>query len=98
MSGLTTGRDKVGIVKSNKMDKTAVVRVDRLVKHTRYKRFIRRSKTYKVHDGENTCGIGDKVRIRETSPISKDKYHTLVEVVERSKVPIGHASKEADKK
>lgn len=89
MSGLTTGRDKVGVVKSNKMKKTIVVRVDRLVQHSRYKRFIRRSKTYKVHDEENTCGIGDTVRIRETSPMSKDKYHKLVEVVERAKVHAG---------
>ncbi|MCK5240917.1 30S ribosomal protein S17 [bacterium] len=89
MSGLTTGRDKVGVVKSNKMKKTIVVRVDRLVQHSRYKRFIRRSKTYKVHDEENTCGIGDTVRIRETSPRSKDKYYKLVEVVERAKVHAG---------
>jgi small subunit ribosomal protein S17 len=89
MAGWSTNRDKVGIVKSNKMNKTAVVRVDHLVQHARYKRYLRRSKTYKVHDEQNICGIGDKVLIRETRPLSKDKYYTLVEIVERAKVQTG---------
>jgi len=89
MAGLTTSRDKIGVVKSNKMNKTIVVQVDRLVQHPRYKRYIRRSKSYKVHDEKNTCGIGDTVRIRETRPLSKTKYYTLVEVVERAKVQAG---------
>lgn len=86
MPGLITSKDKVGVVVSNKMEKTIVVRIDHLMQHPRYKRYIRRSKKYKVHDVKNECSIGDTVRIRETRPLSKDKYHTLVDVVERTKV------------
>jgi small subunit ribosomal protein S17 len=89
MAGLTTSRDKVGVVTSNKMKKTIVVKVERLVQHARYKRYLRSSKKYKVHDEKNECGIGDKVRIRETRPLSKDKYHKLIEIVERAKVQAG---------
>ncbi|MCK5218376.1 30S ribosomal protein S17 [bacterium] len=86
MSRLTASKDKVGIVLSNRMDKTIVVRIDRLVQHPRYRRIIKRSKKYKVHDEKNIVGVGDKVRIRETRPLSADKYHTLVEIVEQAKV------------
>lgn len=86
MGRLITSKDKVGIVVSNKMEKTAVVRIDRMVQHPIYKRFIRRSKKYKIHDEQNQCGIGDTVRIRETRPLSADKFHTLVEIIERPKV------------
>ena len=86
MSRLTASKDKVGVVLSNRMDKTIVVRIDRLVQHPRYRRIIKRSKKYKVHDEKNIVGVGDKVRIRETRPLSADKYHTLVEIVERVKV------------
>ncbi len=86
MAGLITSKDKVGIVVSNKMDKTAVVRIDRMMQHPRYKRYIRRTKKYKIHDEQNQCGIGDTVRIRETRPQSAEKYHTLVEIIERAKV------------
>ncbi|MBN1594568.1 30S ribosomal protein S17 [candidate division FCPU426 bacterium] len=89
MAGLNISRDKIGIVQSNKMKKTIVVRVDRRIQHQRYKRYMMRSKTYKVHDEENSCGIGDRVRIRETRPLSKDKYHTLIEIIERAKVQMG---------
>jgi small subunit ribosomal protein S17 len=86
MAVQTTSRDKIGVVTSNRMHKTIVVQVERQVQHPKYKRFVRRSKKYKVHDEANTAGVGDKVRIRESRPLSKEKYHTLVEVVERAKV------------
>lgn len=89
MAGLITSKDKVGVVTSNKMDKTIIVQIDRVVQHSRYKRYLRRSTKYKVHDAKNECGLGDTVRIRETRPLSKDKYFTLVEIVERAKVRIG---------
>ncbi len=86
MPRLSTSKDKVGIVLSNRMDKTIVVRIDRLMQHPRYRRVIKRSKKYKVHDEKNVVGVGDRVRIRETRLLSTDKYHTLVEIVERAKV------------
>jgi small subunit ribosomal protein S17 len=75
----------VGIVESNKMDKTIVVRVDRLVKHKIYKKFIKRATKLTAHDPENTCNIGDKVKVMSTRPISKRKRWRLVNVVERAK-------------
>lgn len=95
MSRLTASKDKVGVVVSDRMQKTVVVKVERMVQHPQYKRFIRKSKTYKVHDEQNTSHIGDTVRIRETRPLSADKYHTLVEVVERAKVQPDPKLKEA---
>jgi small subunit ribosomal protein S17 len=86
MAKLLASKDKVGFVMSDRMHKTIVVQVERLLQHPRYKRTIRRSKRYKVHDEQNTAHIGDKVRIRETRPLSAQKYHTLVSVVERAKV------------
>ncbi len=86
MPRLATSKDKVGVVLSNRMDKTVVVRIDRLVRHPRYRRVIKRSKRYKVHDEKNAASVGDMVCIREARPLSKDKYHTLVEIVERAKV------------
>jgi small subunit ribosomal protein S17 len=79
-------RDKIGMVVSDKMQKTIVVQIERLAKHPRYKRTIKRTKKYKVHDERNEAKIGDTVRIRETRPLSKDKYHAMVEIVERAKV------------
>ena len=66
-------RTRVGIVVSDKMDKTVVVRVDTLVKHRVYKKYIKRKVTCKAHDEANSCGIGDKVLIIESRPLSKDK-------------------------
>ncbi|MEW6517461.1 MAG: 30S ribosomal protein S17 [candidate division FCPU426 bacterium] len=86
MAERNTSRDKIGMVTSNRMHKTIVVEVERQIQHTKYKRYIRRSKKYKVHDEANTAGVGDKVRIRETRPLSKEKYHVLIEVMERAKV------------
>ena len=68
-----------GVVVSNKADKTATVLVERRVMHPLYKKFIRRSKKYHVHDEQNRCRLGDVVRIVECSPISKSKRWTLAE-------------------
>ena len=86
MAEMNASKDKVGVVISNRMQKTVVVRVDRLVKHAKFKRVVRRSKTYKVHDEKNQCSVGDQVRIRETRPLSAQKYHTLVDIVAKVKV------------
>ena len=75
---------RVGIVVSNKMDKTVVVRVDNLVKHRVYKKFIKRKVTFKAHDEANSCSIGDKVLIVETKPLSKDKRWRVRQVLEKA--------------
>ena len=75
---------RVGIVVSNKMDKTVVVRVDKLVKHRVYKKFIKRKVTFKAHDEANSCSIGDKVLIVETRPLSKDKRWRVRQVLEKA--------------
>jgi len=75
---------RVGVVVSNKMDKTVVVRVDTLVKHTVYKKFIKRRTNCKAHDEANSCGIGDKVLIVETRPLSKDKRWRVRQVLEKA--------------
>lgn len=82
------GRRKLreGTVVSDKMHKTIVVAVDRQVQHAKYKKFIRARTTYKVHDEKNECKIGDRVRIEETRPLSRDKRWRLQTVVERAKV------------
>lgn len=77
-------RSVVGRVISDKMDKTVTVLIERMVRHPVYGKYIRRSTKLHVHDAENSCRIGDTVRIRETRPFSKTKSWTLVEVVERS--------------
>lgn len=76
----------VGMVISDKMEKTVVVNVDRLVKHRLYKKYIRRRKKLYVHDVENTANVGDKVEVAEmTRPLSKLKRWRLVRVIERAK-------------
>jgi len=75
---------RVGIVVSDKMDKTVVVRVDNLVKHSVYKKFIKRKTTCKAHDEENSCGIGDKVLIVESRPLSKDKRWRVRQILEKA--------------
>lgn len=75
---------RVGHVVSDKMDKTAVVAVTRLVKHPQYRRFVKRTTKFKIHDENNDCHIGDVVRIMETRPLSKDKRWRLVEVMKRA--------------
>lgn len=76
---------RVGKVVSDKMDKTIVVAIEDKVKHPLYGRIIKRTKTYKAHDEENTCGIGDIVEIMETRPISKDKRWRVTEIIEKAK-------------
>lgn len=77
---------RVGRVVSDKMDKTAVVAVDRTTRHPLYGKTTSISIKYKVHDPENNCSIGDKVRIMETRPLSKEKRWRLVEIIEKSKL------------
>jgi small subunit ribosomal protein S17 len=78
-------KERIGLVKSNKMDKTIVVAVERKVKHPKYGKFVKKTSTFFAHDEKNDCGIGDTVRISETRPLSKNKCWRLVEVVERAK-------------
>ncbi len=77
-------RSQVGRVVSNKMDKTVTVRLERLVKHPLYGKYIRRSSKVHAHDENNDCNEGDTVRISQTRPVSKTKSWTVVEVVERA--------------
>jgi small subunit ribosomal protein S17 len=83
----TRNRRKVreGVVVSDKMDKTVVVRVSDLVEHPLYKRIIRRSTKFKAHDEQNAVHIGDKVRIMETRPLSKDKCWRVTDLLEKAK-------------
>ena len=76
---------KVGIVESNKMDKTIVVRIDTKVKNPLYGKIVNRTLKVKAHDENNECNIGDKVEIMETRPLSKDKRYRLVKIVEKVK-------------
>ncbi len=79
-------RTKVGTVVSTGMDKTVVVVVERLIKHRRYKKYIRRKKKYLAHDENGVCGVGDKVKIVETRPMSRSKRHRLLSVVRKAPV------------
>ena len=74
-----------GRVVSNKMDKTIVVLLEDLIMHPLYKKSVRRTKRIKSHDDKNECSVGDLVKIEETRPLSKDKRHRLVEIVEKVK-------------
>ena len=76
---------RVGVVSSNKMDKSIVVLVERKVKHPLYGKFVKKSTKFHAHDEKNECSIGDTVKIMETRPISKNKCWRLVEIVERAK-------------
>ena len=78
-------KERIGVVVSNKMDKSIVVAVKRKFKHPIYGKFINKTKKLMAHDEENTCNIGDKVRISETRPLSKNKTWRLVEIIERAK-------------
>ena len=73
-----------GKVVSDKMEKTVVVAVESRVTHPRYKRIIRRTRKFKAHDADNSCHIGDKVKLVETRPLSKEKRWRVVEILERS--------------
>jgi len=78
-------KEKIGLVTSNKMDKSIVVAVERKVKHPKYGKFLNKTTKFIAHDEANTCNIGDTVKIMETRPLSKSKCWRLVEVVERAK-------------
>jgi small subunit ribosomal protein S17 len=73
-----------GKIVSDKMEKTVVVAVESLVRHPLYQRTIRRTKRFKAHDEENSCRIGDKVRMMETRPLSKEKRWRIIEILERA--------------
>ncbi len=78
-------KERTGLVRSNKMDKTIVVAVERKVKHPKYGKFVKKTTTFFAHDDKNDCGIGDTVRISETRPMSKNKRWRMVEIIERAK-------------
>lgn len=78
-------KERIGLVVSNKMQKTITVAVQRKEKHPMYGKFVQKTSKFKAHDEENTCGIGDTVRIMETRPLSKDKRWRLVEILEKAK-------------
>lgn len=78
-------KERIGIVVSNKMDKSVSVLVERKVKHPKYGKFVKKSTKFMAHDEKNECGMGDTVRIMETRPLSKNKRWRLVEIIERAK-------------
>lgn len=78
-------KERVGVVVSNKMDKSVVVMVERKVKHPKYGKFVKKSSKFMAHDEKNECNIGDTVRIMETRPLSKNKCWRIVEIVEKAK-------------
>lgn len=78
-------KEKIGLVTSNKMDKSIIVSVERKVKHPKYGKFLKKTTKFSAHDEANVCNIGDTVKIMETRPISKNKCWRLVEVLEKVK-------------
>ncbi|MGI6212525.1 MAG: 30S ribosomal protein S17 [Anaerovoracaceae bacterium] len=78
-------KTKVGVVVSDKMDKTVVVAIKDSVRHSLYGKSVKRTKKVKAHDENNECGVGDTIRIMETRPLSKDKRWRLVQIVEKAK-------------
>lgn len=80
-----TRKSRIGLVTSDKMDKTITVAVERKVKHPFYGKFLKKTTKFHAHDENNSCGIGDTVRIMETRPMSKTKRWRLVEVIEKAK-------------
>ena len=85
MSERNLRKTRVGKVVSNKMEKTVVVAIEDNVKHPLYKKIIKNTIRLKAHDENNTCGIGDRVLIMETRPLSKDKNWRVVEIIEKAK-------------
>ncbi len=78
-------KERIGVVVSDKMDKTITVSVERRVKHPIYGKFVKKTSKFHAHDENNDCGAGDTVRIMETRPLSKSKNWRLVEIIERAK-------------
>ncbi|MFN5181809.1 MAG: 30S ribosomal protein S17 [Bacteroidota bacterium] len=78
-------KERIGTVKSSKMNKSVVVAVERKVKHPKYGKFVNKTTKFVAHDEKNECGVGDIVKIMETRPMSKTKRWRLVEIVEKAK-------------
>lgn len=78
-------KERIGLVVSNKMDKSVVISVERREKHPIYGKFVKSTTKFMAHDDKNDCNIGDKVKIMETRPMSKNKCWRLVEIIERAK-------------
>jgi len=78
-------KERVGVVKSNMMNKSVTVSIERKEKHTMYGKFMKKTSTFVAHDESNDCNIGDTVRIMETRPLSKTKNWRVVEILERAK-------------
>jgi small subunit ribosomal protein S17 len=78
-------KERIGVVTSDKMEKSIVVAVERKVKHEKYGKFVKKTTKFVAHDEKNDCNIGDTVKIMETRPLSKNKCWRLVEIVERAK-------------
>ncbi len=78
-------KSRVGMVVSDKMDKTIVVEIKTRVRHPLYGKIMNKTSKFKAHDEQNQCGIGDKVRVMETRPISRDKHWRVVEILEKAK-------------
>ena len=85
MSERNLRKTRVGKVVSDKMDKTVVVAIEDNVKHPLYKKIIKNTIRLKAHDENNSCGVGDRVQIMETRPLSKDKHWRVVEIIEKAK-------------
>ncbi|MEE1279988.1 MAG: 30S ribosomal protein S17 [Oscillospiraceae bacterium] len=85
MAERTLRKTRVGKVVSDKMDKTVVVAIEDNVRHPLYKKIIKRTVKFKAHDEQNACGVGDKVEIMETRPLSKDKRWRVIEIIEKAK-------------
>jgi len=78
-------KERIGVVTSNKMEKSIVVSIERKVKHALYGKFLKKTSKFVAHDEENSCNKGDTVKIMETRPLSKNKNWRLVEIIERAK-------------
>ena len=85
MSDRNLRKTRVGVVTSDKMDKTVVVAIKDKVPHPLYKKIINRTLKVKAHDEENACGIGDRVMLMETRPLSKDKHFRVMRIIEKAK-------------
>ena len=78
-------KERIGVVASNKMDKSIVVAIERKVQHALYGKFVKQTSRFVAHDEDNTCNEGDTVRVMESRPLSKSKNWRLVEIIERAK-------------
>ena len=85
MSDRNMRKTQVGRVVSDKMDKTVVIAIEDSVRHPKYKKIIKRTVKFKAHDEQNQCSVGDRVRVMETRPLSKDKRWRVVEIITKAK-------------